>query len=159
MQCPYCGHGDVSVIDSRESPDAAETRRRRECSKCGKRFTTREHVVGLDIVVIKKNGNKETFSREKIMKGINIACGKRPVTTEQKEVLIDRIEEKIRNLESTEVQSTFIGNLVIKELKKLDKIAYIRFASIYKEFKDLEEFEEEVHKLLEKPLTVQHEKR
>ncbi|MBI4140139.1 transcriptional repressor NrdR [Candidatus Woesearchaeota archaeon] len=156
MRCPYCSNDDVSVIDSRESPDAEETRRRRECLKCGKRFTTREKVVGLDIVVIKKDGRKESFDRDKILRGVNIACGKRPVTSEQKEALIDRIESRIRKLASTDVPSTFIGENVMKELKKLDKIAYIRFASIYKEFKDLEDFEAEVHKLLEKPLAVQH---
>ena len=157
--CPYCSHSDGSVIDSRESPDAAETRRRRECLKCGKRFTTKERVVGLDITVIKKNGSKEAFDRKKILKGINNSCGKRPVTTEQKESLVDRIEEKIRNLSSTEVPSTTIGDLVIKELKKVDTIAYIRFAALYKEFKDLEDVEKEVRELLERPAKNNKKKR
>jgi transcriptional repressor NrdR len=154
MICPYCKHEDVKVVDSREVPDAEETRRRRECLKCAKRFTTRERVVGLDMVVIKKGDKREDFCRDKLKKAFEISCGKRPVTDQQIEAAIDRIETKIRNLRSTEVPSTYIGERVMTELKRLDKVAYIRFASVYKEFKDLGEFDEELHKLLKKPINA-----
>jgi transcriptional repressor NrdR len=154
MICPYCKHEDTKVVDSRDVPDIEETRRRRECLKCEKRFTTKEKVEGIDISITKKNGNKENFDREKVKESIKIACRKRPVSKEQIENALDRIESKIRNSRSTEVPSKYIGERVMTELKRLDKVAYIRFASVYKDFKDLEEFEEELHRLLGKPIPI-----
>lgn len=154
MICPYCKHSETKVIDSREVPDAEEIRRRRECLKCEKRFTTKERVEGMDIVVVKKNGQQQDFDVDKLRKSFTIACRKRPVSVEQIEDALARVETKIRNLTSTEVQSKFIGEQVMKELKKLDKVAYVRYASVYKEFKDLEEFEEELGRLMNRPMAL-----
>jgi transcriptional repressor NrdR len=149
MKCPYCGSNDTKVLDKRETEEDLVTRRRRECLKCQKRFTTYERVELADIMVIKKNKDRETFNRDKLKSGITKACEKRPVTPEQINSAVDKIEIKIRNMESTEVESTVIGDLVMKELKKLDKVAYIRFASVYREFEDIGEFAKEVKSLKE----------
>ena len=148
MHCPYCKYEETKVIDSREVTDANSIKRRRECLKCAKRFTTKEHVESLDIVVIKKDGSRQEYDRDKIRKSMLIACQKRPVTEEQLEQAINKIEFKIKNTNSTEVQSQEIGHEVMKALKKLDKVAFVRFASVYKEFKDLEEFNEELKQLM-----------
>ena len=147
MKCPYCGSNDTKVLDKRETEEDLVTRRRRECLKCQKRFTTYERVDMVDIMVIKKDKSRETFSRDKLKSGIARACEKRPVSIEQINSVVDNIEIKVRNMDSTEIDSKKIGELVIKELKKLDKVAYIRFASVYREFADIGEFEKEVKSL------------
>ena len=134
MHCPYCAHTETKVIDSREVMDVNSIRRRRECLKCEKRFTTRERVEILDIVVTKKDGRREEFDREKVKKGMQIACQKRSISDEDIEAAINRIEYKVKNLNSSEVTTEIIGQEDMKELKKLDKVAFIRFTSILTEF-------------------------
>ncbi len=146
MRCPYCYYDETKVTDTRESGDV--TRRRRECLKCGKRFTTYEHVETIDLRVIKKDGNIETFDRNKLIKGILKSCEKRPVKMEKIQRIVDEIEVELRKHDSTEIPSKIIGELVMNKLKKLDKIAYIRFASVYREFKDLKSFEKEIKKVI-----------
>jgi transcriptional repressor NrdR len=126
------------------------TRRRRECLKCEKRFTTYERVEMIDLMIIKKDGKREPYSRDKVKSGLLKACEKRPVSQEKIEQVVDKIEAEIRNQETTEVPSTFIGELVMKKLKTLDKVAYIRFASVYKAFADIDDFKEELNKVLKK---------
>ena len=150
MKCPYCEHSETKVLDSRESEDLSATRRRRECEKCEKRFTTYERVELVDLNVIKKDGRKEPFNREKLLRGIVNACQKTSVTKEQAEKLVEEIERDLRQEETIEIPSTKVGELVMRKLKKLDKIAYIRFASVYREFEDLEDFKEELNTLLKK---------
>ena len=147
MRCPYCGFNETKVLDSRESEDSDVTRRRRECEKCSKRFTTYERVEMLDLRVIKKNGNIEGFDRGKILKGVLKACEKRPIKMEKIEKLVDDIESELRKNETTEIPSKVIGELVMEKLKKLDKVAYVMFASVYKEFTDLKSFETELKKI------------
>lgn len=146
MKCPFCGFEETKVIDSREVPDSIATRRRRECLKCGRRFTTYEKIEE-DLVVIKKSGEKEPFMREKVKNGILKACNKRPVTEEQIDALVDNIEMEIRNNNTTEIKSVDIGELVIKKLKELDEVAYLRFVSVFKEFTDPHSFEKEIKQL------------
>jgi transcriptional repressor NrdR len=148
MKCPFCSHTDTQVIETRETSEDV-TRRRRECLKCSKRFTTYERVEN-NLRVVKKDGIREEFDREKVKKGILKACEKRPITIEQIDKTVDEIEKTLRNKGVTEVKSTFIGNLVMRHLKKLDSVAYIRFASVYRAFQDAGEFEKEL-KLLKKP--------
>ena len=144
MKCPYCNEKEDRVLDTRESNELI--RRRRECLKCEKRFTTYERVL-LNLRVIKKDGRRESFERNKLKTGILKACEKRPISEESIENLIDEIEKELRNYEDTEINSAIIGQLVMKKLKKLDKIAYIRFASVYREFTDLNSFEKELKNL------------
>lgn len=150
MRCPYCGHLETKVIDSRDAEDVEVTRRRRECEKCEKRFTTYERVEMVDLYVLKKDGKREPFSRDKLLAGIANACEKCNVSHEQMEKMVDEIERQLRAREGTEVQSTLIGDLVMRKLKSVDKVAYIRFASVYREFADIEDFQEELKKLLKK---------
>ncbi|MDO8339610.1 MAG: transcriptional regulator NrdR [Candidatus Burarchaeum sp.] len=150
MRCPYCGHLETKVIDSRDAEDVEVTRRRRECEKCEKRFTSYERVEMVDLYVKKKDGKREPFSREKLLGGIAFACVKCNVSHEQMEAAVDDIERQLRQREDTEVPSSLIGDLVMKKLKTIDKVAYIRFASVYREFADLEDFQEELKKLLKK---------
>jgi len=147
MRCPYCGFSETKVLDSRESEDSDVTRRRRECEKCSKRFTTYERVEMLGLRVIKKNGNIEGFERDKVLKGALKACEKRPIKMEKIEKLVDEVESELRKNETTEIPSKVIGELVMEKLKKLDKVAYVRFASVYKEFTDLKSFETELKKI------------
>jgi len=147
MHCPYCFHEDTQVIDSRETEDNAAVRRRRECEKCGKRFTTYERVELLDLMVVKKDGSRQAFDRQKLTAGIRRACEKRPIPTEKIERAVDEIERELRGMHSTEVQSKVIGDLVMKKLRGIDPVAYIRFASVYRSFKDLKAFERELDKL------------
>lgn len=149
MRCPFCVHEETRVLDKRENEDQSVTRRRRECLSCKKRFTTYERVE-VDLRIIKKDGRRESYSREKLRSGILKACEKRPVSLDIIEQSIDKIEATLKGLNSSEVESRSIGNLVMKELKKLDKVAYIRFASVYKEFEDPQSFEKEVKILLKK---------
>ncbi len=148
MKCTYCGHSETKVIDSRESDDV--TRRRRECLKCTKRFTTYERVDSAPMYVIKKSGVRELFDIEKIRKGLVRACEKRPVSIEQINAVVTRIENKVRNANSPEVSTKFLGEEVMKQLKKLDKVAYVRFASVYREFADVSDFKKEIQDLLKK---------
>ncbi len=147
MQCPYCHYEDTSVLESRVAEEGTAMRRRRECLRCGKRFTTYERAEGVDIKVIKKDGRRERFDREKLRKGIVKATWKRPVSMEEIEKMVDEIEAILRKKKSTEVRSWEIGNLVINRLKKLDPLAYLLFASVYRDFRDLSDFEEEIAKL------------
>ena len=150
MKCPYCGYEETQVIDTREIENLEATRRRRECLKCNKRFTTYERVEEADIVVVKKGGRRERFERQKLLNGILKACEKRSISLEKIEKLVDEVESDLRKRDSVEVESKVIGEIAMKKLKTLDKVAYIRFASVYREFEDLERFEEELEKLQKK---------
>ena len=150
MKCPYCNYEETQVIDTRETENLEATRRRRECLKCNKRFTTYERVEEADIIVVKKDGRRERFERKKLLDGILKACEKRDISLEKIERLVDEVESDLRKRDSVEVNSKVIGEIVMKKLKTLDKIAYIRFASVYKEFEDIEKFEEELEKLMKK---------
>ena len=150
MKCPYCGYEETQVIDTRETENLEATRRRRECLKCNKRFTTYERVEEADIVVVKKGGRRERFERQKLLNGILKACEKRSISLEKIEKLVDEVESDLRKRDSVEVESKVIGEIAMKKLKTLDKVAYIRFASVYREFEDLERFEEELEKLQKK---------
>ncbi len=147
MKCPYCGFNDSKVVDSRLNETSGVTRRRRECLECGKRFTTFEKVEEIPLTVIKKNGEREPFSRTKLLEGILRALVKRQVDREKAEQIVDDIEGSLRNEFQHEVTSKELGDRVLKVLKEVDKVAYIRFASVYKEFKDLEEFTQELKNL------------
>jgi len=147
MKCPYCNKSKNKVIDKRETENDIATRRRRECLVCGKRFTTYERIESIDLTIIKKDGRKEKFEIEKIEKGILKACEKRPVSLEDIRKIVRDIEFHLKNKDTTEISSSLIGRMVMTRLKRLDKVAYIRFASVYKDFKDPEEFQEELQKL------------
>lgn len=144
MRCPYCRNNQTKVVDTRESADVDITRRRRECLKCQKRFTTYERVETLDMVVVKKDGTREQFDRVKLKNGIMKSCEKRPIPSHRIETMLDSIESKLRRLRKKEIKSAYIGSLVMKHLKKLDEVAYVRFASVYREFKDANEFMSEI---------------
>ena len=150
MKCPYCNYEETQVIDTRETENLEVTRRRRECLKCNKRFTTYERVEEADIIVVKKDGKRERFERKKLMGGILKACEKRNIPLEKIEKLVDDVESDLRKRDSVEVESKVIGEIAMKKLKTLDKVAYIRFASVYREFEDLDRFEEELEKLQKK---------
>jgi len=145
--CPFCANDATKVLDKREGDFGKVTRRRRECQKCGRRFTTFERAETLDLLVVKKDGKREIFDRGKLRGGIIKACEKRPVSAESIEKVIDEIEADLRKSAASEVPSKIIGEQVIKKLKKLDKIAYIRFASVYRQFADISDFENELAKL------------
>ena len=147
MRCPYCNHPETKVIDKRNNDAGDVIRRRRECLKCKKRFTTYERVEDLNLIVIKKDKRRERFDRNKLLNGILKACEKRPIPIEKIEKMVDEIESELRKQKETEIPSKLIGKLVMEKLKKLDKVAYIRFASVYREFKDVGEFVKEVKKL------------
>ncbi len=149
MQCPYCHNENTNVLESRITDEGGVMRRRRECSKCGKRFTTYERAEGVDIKVVKKSGKKEDFDREKLRRGIMKATWKRPVSMEQIEEMVDEVERILRRKTTTEVRSWEIGNLVINRLKKIDPLAYLLFASVYREFQSLNDFSDELAKLKE----------
>lgn len=150
MKCPYCSYEESKVIDSRPTDEGARIRRRRECLKCEKRFTTYEMIESLPIIVIKKDGSRETFDRQKLMTGMLRACEKRPVSIETLDKIIDDIETNIQNNLDREIKSVKIGELVMQELKGVDEVAYVRFASVYRQFKDINTFMTELNKLLEK---------
>jgi len=147
MKCPYCSTHSHRVVDKRESQGANSIRRRRECLECGKRFTTYERIEISNIMVVKKDGARQPFDREKILKGIIKATEKRPVSADEIDSMVDSVETAVRRKYDKEVASRSIGNLIINELKKTDKVAYIRFASVYKDFRDVESFEKEIKKL------------
>lgn len=148
MKCPYCNHPDTRVIDSRPAEDGSAIRRRRSCDECGKRFTTYEKVETIPLIIIKKDNNREQYNRSKIERGIIRACYKRPVSAEAIQKIVERIEIKIFNLEAKEVSSTDVGEIVMDELKELDEVAYVRFASVYREFKDVNTFMDEIKKMM-----------
>jgi transcriptional repressor NrdR len=148
MKCPYCQHENTDVLETRDSEDLSVTRRRRNCSKCEKRFTTYERIETVPITVIKKDERRETFDREKLKRGIWRASGKTTIKAEDIDRIVDEVERELITGDTTEVPSKKIGELVAKRLKKLDKVAYIRFASVFKQFVEIEDFEKEVHKLL-----------
>jgi transcriptional repressor NrdR len=150
MKCPFCGSLDSKVVDKRETEGDVATRRRRECISCGKRYTTYERLEATSLTIVKKEGAKEPFDRDKIISGLVTACQKRPVSREAIEKIADEVEAELKAMDATEIETKKIGALVIKRLRKLDKIAYVRFASVYKDFKDIEEFDKELHKLLKK---------
>ncbi|MDE2417459.1 MAG: transcriptional regulator NrdR [Burkholderiales bacterium] len=140
MKCPFCSHPDTQVVETRISEDGDFIRRRRQCASCEKRFTTYERPDVNLPAIVKKDGRRIEFDRSKLLASMNLALRKRPVSTEQIDSAIERIEEKLLNLGQREVQSTRIGELVMRELKKLDKVAYVRFASVYRNFEDIDEF-------------------
>ena len=148
MKCPYCDHEDSTVIDSRHTEDGHAIRRRRECEACGRRFTTYEKVEEMILMVIKKDGRREAFDRNKLLNGIIRACEKRPVSLASMEKIVEEIERGLNNMMEKEIESTFIGELVMERLKDLDEVAYVRFASVYRQFTDINTFVSEIEKLL-----------
>ena len=150
MKCPYCNAQDTKVIDSRPADDNSSIRRRRQCEKCGKRFTTYEKLETMPLMVIKKDRSRETYDRSKIEAGVLRACHKRPVSVEQITRLVDEVETEIFNREEKEIPSTVIGEILMDKIKDLDAVAYVRFASVYREFKDVNTFMNELKKMLDK---------
>lgn len=149
MKCPYCGKENTRVIDSRPTDDSS-IRRRRQCDECGKRFTTYEKVETLPLIVVKKDNNREPYDREKIVAGIVRSCHKRPISMTQINDMVDDIEGQVFNMEEKEIPTTTIGSIVMDKLKDLDEVAYVRFASVYREFKDVNTFMDEIKKILKK---------
>ena len=149
MKCPYCGKENRRVIDSRPTDDSS-IRRRRQCDECGKRFTTYEKVETLPLIVVKKDNNREPYDREKIVAGIVRSCHKRPISMTQINDMVDDIEGQIFNMGEKEIPTTTIGSIVMDKLKDLDEVAYVRFASVYREFKDVNTFMDEIKKILKK---------
>jgi len=150
VRCPSCGHDEDRVVDSRATKDNSAVRRRRECLKCGYRFTTYEYIEHTPVMVVKKDGRRERYSREKILNGLLRACEKRPVSREALEKLIDEVEKAIGSKAMDEIPTSEIGNEVMKRLAAIDQVAYVRFASVYREFKDVSQFLDELRGLLEK---------
>ena len=150
MKCPFCGHENTRVIDSRPAEDNNSIRRRRVCDECDKRFTTYEKVETIPLIIIKKDNNRETYDRMKIEAGVLRACHKRPVSANQITQLIEEVETRIFNMEEKELPSKEIGELVMSKLKDLDTVAYVRFASVYRDFKDVNTFMDELKKVLDK---------
>ncbi|HZZ86050.1 MAG TPA: transcriptional regulator NrdR [Anaeromyxobacteraceae bacterium] len=144
MRCPYCGHMEDRVVDSREAQEGQATRRRRECLGCSRRFTTYERIDEIQPSVVKKDGRREPFDRQKIVEGLTRACQKRPVSAEQIEELVSSVERQLQELGEREVRSTAIGEAVMERLKALDQVAYVRFASVYRAFRDVGEFMSEL---------------
>ena len=149
MNCPFCGMDNTRVIDSRPADDNASIRRRRQCDECGKRFTTYEKVEIIPLTVIKKDRTREPYDRSKIMAGVLRACHKRPIPVEKIEETVNKIENDIFNLEYKEIESKVIGEIVMERLKSLEQVAYVRFASVYREFKDVNTFMNELKKMLD----------
>ncbi len=150
MKCPFCGHAENKVIDSRISKDGKAIRRRRECLDCAKRFTTYEFVEDILPMVVKKDGRRETFDRMKIRNGVMKACEKRPISMESMEKIVENVEQACQEFQGEEIPSTVIGEKVMNELKALDGVAYVRFASVYRQFRDVGEFMTELKDLLSK---------
>lgn len=148
MRCPYCGYNESKVIDSRPAEEGATIRRRRECLACQKRFTTYEIIERLPLVVIKRDGSRQTFDKIKVMNGMLRACEKRPVSIQSLEKIADEIEQELQNYLEREVNTTEIGEMVMERLKSVDEVAYVRFASVYRQFKDINTFMEELKKLI-----------
>ena len=149
MKCPFCGDDNTRVIDSRPADDNEAIRRRRQCDECGKRFTTYEKVETIPLIVIKRDKNRETYDRSKLESGVVRSCHKRPVSVDQIEACVDEIENKIFNLGVREIESEKIGEIVMDQIRDLDQVAYVRFASVYRQFKDADTFMSELKKLLD----------
>lgn len=150
MKCPFCGHENTRVIDSRPAEENNSIRRRRVCDECSKRFTTYEKIETIPLIVIKKDNNREAYDRSKIEAGVLRACHKRPISANQISLLVEEVENEIFNLEEKEISSNVIGELVMNKLKDLEAVAYVRFASVYREFKDINTFMDELKKVLDK---------
>ena len=150
MKCPFCSHENTRVIDSRPAEENNSIRRRRVCDECGKRFTTYEKIETIPLIIIKKDNNRETYDRAKIEAGVLRACYKRPVSANQINQLIDEVETEIFNMEEKEIPSDVIGEIVMNKLKNLEAVAYVRFASVYREFKDINTFMDELKKVISK---------
>ena len=148
MKCPFCGHENTRVIDSRPAEENNSIRRRRVCDECNKRFTTYEKIETIPLIIIKKDNNRETYDRSKIEAGVLRACHKRPISANQINTLIDDVETEIFNMEEKEISSAVIGEIVMNKLKDLEAVAYVRFASVYREFKDVNTFMDELKKVL-----------
>ncbi len=154
MKCPFCGYKEDKVVDSRSTAEESAVRRRRECLKCGKRFTTYEYVEEVSLMVIKKDGRREPFDRKKILSGIIKACEKRPVSIEKMEDVLTQVERAIQKKSDREISASRIGELVMEKLKSLDDVAYVRFASVYRQFKDVGQFMQELKDMLDKEKSV-----
>jgi len=150
MKCPFCGKENTRVIDSRPADDGSSIRRRRQCDECSKRFTTYEKVEAIPLVVIKKDNNRESYDRSKIEAGVYRSCHKRPISVDQINSLVDEVENAVFNMEEKEIPSSIIGQIVMEKLRDLDPVAYVRFASVYREFKDVNTFMSEIKKILDK---------
>lgn len=148
MECPFCGYSESKVIDSRPAEEGASIRRRRECLSCGKRFTTYETVESLPMVVMKKDGSRQSFDRRKVLSGMIRACEKRPVPLADLERIAGEIEQDLQNSMEREISTEDVGEKVMERLRKVDQVAYVRFASVYRQFKDIDTFKEELNKLL-----------
>ncbi len=148
MKCPYCEHSESKVIDSRESKNGLRIRRRRECLACKKRFTTYEKVEEIPYMIIKKDGQRQTFDSQKLLRGLLKACEKRPVPLAKLEEIVEEVESMLQERPEKEMKASVIGQFMMKKLKELDKVAYVRFASVYREFKDVVEFKQELESLL-----------
>lgn len=149
MRCPFCAHGESKVVDSRPTDEGISIRRRRECLACGQRFTTYETIESVPLVVVKKDGSRQSFDRSKVLHGLVKACEKRPVPMAKLEAAVNDIEQQLQNSLNREIKSQHIGELVMEKLKEVDEVAYVRFASVYRQFKDIETFRNELNKLLE----------
>jgi len=150
MKCPYCGHEEDKVVDSRSSQEGDAIRRRRECLKCQRRYTTYEHIEGVSLMVVKKDGRRESFDRKKVLSGLVKSCEKRPVSVEKLEDIVGDIERTLQRNFDKEVASVEVGELIMQRLGKLDQVAYVRFASVYREFKDVNQFMKELKQILAK---------
>ncbi|MCF7795231.1 transcriptional regulator NrdR [Patescibacteria group bacterium] len=152
MKCPICHHEDTKVVDSRVASEGLCIRRRRQCLKCDFRFSTYEEIEILDLMIVKRDGQRESYSREKLVKGLKRALEKRPITDDKFKKLIHSLERDLQSLRKNEISSEKVGEIVMKQLKKLDQVAYIRYASVYESFKDAKQFQEELNKLLKKKI-------
>ena len=148
MRCPFCAHGESKVVDSRPTDEGISIRRRRECLSCGQRFTTYETIESVPLIVVKKDGSRQSFDRNKVLHGLVKACEKRPVPMARLEAAVNDIEQQLQNSLHREIKSQYIGELVMEKLKEVDEVAYVRFASVYRQFKDIETFRNELNKLL-----------
>ncbi|RUS43834.1 transcriptional regulator NrdR [Cohnella sp. AR92] len=150
MRCPFCDYNGTKVLDSRPANDNKSIRRRRECEQCSRRFTTFEMVEETPLIVIKKDGGREEFSRDKVLRGLLRSCEKRPVSIEQLEVIVSNVERELRNTANPEIESRIIGELLMEQLYDVDEVAYVRFASVYRQFKDINMFLKELNVLINK---------
>ena len=157
MKCPFCGYAESKVIDSRPAEEGSTIRRRRECLACGKRFTTYEIIERLPLVVVKRDGSRQSFDRVKVINGLVRACEKRPVALSQLEEIVDSIESELQGALEREISTAEIGEMVMAKLKDLDEVAYVRFASVYRQFKDINTFMDELTKLLSDKAAKDHE--
>jgi transcriptional repressor NrdR len=153
MKCPYCGREEDKVIDSRSVQDGKAVRRRRQCLACAKRFTTYEYVENVSLMIVKNDGRREPFDRQKLRTGIELACKKRPVGSKRIDAMVDEIEEQLLSLSKGEIESSVMGEIVMEKLREIDEVAYVRFASVYRKFQDKEQFLDELKKLLGSPST------